>query len=70
MADTIKVVVVGCTSDEPNHQQLCNAEQAYFLKAIREDFDLTDHLDDTVNSLRIVLAADESVRTRKVVNLD
>jgi len=57
------------TSDEPGHQQLCNAEQIYFLNTIRKDLDLTDHLDDAVNSLRIVLAADESIRIGKVVNL-
>lgn len=57
------------TKDEPNHQELCDREQAFFLKAIREDLDLTDHLNDAVNSLRIVLAADESVRTGKVVLL-
>jgi predicted dehydrogenase len=57
------------TSDEPNHQELCDREQLYFLKAIRENIDLTDHLNDAINSLRIVLAADESVRTGKVVYL-
>jgi predicted dehydrogenase len=57
------------TSDEPDHQELCNREQAYFLKAIKEDLDLTDHLNDAVNSLKIVLAADESVRTGRVVKL-
>jgi len=57
------------TSDEPNHQELCNREQEYFLNAIVDDLDLTDHLEDAVNSLRIVLAADESVRTGKVVDL-
>lgn len=57
------------TSDEPDHQELCNREQRYFLKAIREDLDLSEHLADAVNSLRIVLAADESVKTGKVVRL-
>lgn len=57
------------TSDEPDHQELCNREQAYFLRAIRENFDLTEHLRDAVNSIRIVLAADESVRTGSVVQL-
>jgi predicted dehydrogenase len=57
------------TRDEPGHQQLCDREQAFFLKAIREDLDLTDHLEDAVNSLRIVLAADQSVRCGKVVEL-
>ena len=57
------------TSDEPDHQELCNREQAYFLKSIKEDLDLSEHLEDAVNSLRIVLAADESVRTGRVVDL-
>ena len=57
------------TSDEPDHQQLCENEQAFFLRAIREDLDLSEHLADAVNSLRIVLAADESVRTGRVVEL-
>ena len=58
------------TSDEPDHQELCNREQAYFLRAIREDLDLRDHLGDAINSLRIVLAADRSVRTGTVVHLE
>lgn len=57
------------TADEPDHDGLCALEQAYLLKAIREDLDLTDHLDDAVNSLRIVLAADESFRTGKTIAL-
>lgn len=56
-------------SDEPDHQALCDREQAFFLKAIREGLDLSDHLEDAVNSLRIVLAADESVRRGGVVEL-
>lgn len=56
-------------TDEPDHQELCNREQAYFLKAIREDLDLTDHVEDAVNSLRIAFACDESVRTGNVVRL-
>jgi predicted dehydrogenase len=56
--------------DEPDHQELCNREQRYFLKAIRQNIDLTDHMDDAVNSLRIAFACDESVRTGKVVQLD
>ena len=50
-------------TDEPDHQELCNREQRYFLKAIKEDIDLTDHVQDGVNSLRIAFACDESVRT-------
>lgn len=55
--------------DEPDHQELCNREQRYFLKAITENIDLTDHMDDAVNSLRIAFACDESVRTGQVVTL-
>ena len=55
--------------DEPDHQELCNREQRYFLKAIQEDIDLVDHMQDAVNSLRIAFACDESVRTGKVVSL-
>ncbi|MFD1141011.1 Gfo/Idh/MocA family protein [Larkinella insperata] len=55
--------------DEPDHQELCNREQRYFLKAIRENVDLTDHLQDAVNSLRIAFACDESVRTGQPVML-
>jgi predicted dehydrogenase len=56
-------------SDEPGHQELCDREQAYFLRAIREDADLREHLADAVDSLRIVLAADRSVRTGTTVHL-
>jgi predicted dehydrogenase len=57
------------TEDEPDHQGLCDREQAFLLRAIQGDADLTDHMQDAVNSLRIVLAADESVRTGQVVTL-
>lgn len=55
--------------DEPDHQGLCDREQAYFLKAIQEDLDLTEHLADAVNSLKIAFACDESVKTGEVVKL-
>lgn len=55
--------------DEPDHQELCNRQQAYFLKSIRENIDLNDHMDDAVNSLRIAFACDRSVRTAEVVPL-
>ena len=55
--------------DEPDHQELCNREQRYFLKAINENIDLTDHVQDAVNSLRIAFACDESVKTGQVVRL-
>lgn len=56
-------------TDEPDHQELCNREQAYFLKAIEKDMDLTDHVADAVDSLRIAFACDDSVRSGQVVRL-
>ncbi len=55
--------------DEPNHDALCHREQEYFLSAIREDLDLTDHMEDALASMRIVEAADESFRTGKTIDL-
>ena len=57
------------TKDEPGHQELCEREQRLFLKAIRGEIDLSEHLEDAINSLRIVFAADESMRTGQVVKL-
>jgi predicted dehydrogenase len=56
-------------TDEPGHDALCAREQAYMLKAIREDIDLSRHMDDAVQSLRICIAADESIRSGKPVDL-
>jgi hypothetical protein len=56
-------------SDEPDHDALCEREQRYLIRAIDEDLDLTDHMNDGVKSLKIVVAADESVRTGNVVHL-
>jgi predicted dehydrogenase len=57
------------TEDEPGHQELCDREQAWLLRAIREDLDLGAHMADAVSSLRVVLAADESFRRGQVVTL-
>jgi predicted dehydrogenase len=57
------------TADEPDHDGLCLLEQEYLLNAIVNDVDLTNHLNDAVNSLKVVLAADESVKTGKTVIL-
>ena len=56
-------------SDEPDHDALCEREQRYLLKAIDEDIDLTDHMNDAVKSLKIVIAADESIHTGQVIAL-
>ena len=57
------------TSDEPDHDGLCELEQRFLLDAILLDRDLTDHVNDAVNSLKIVLAADEAFRTGQTVRL-
>ncbi|WP_354333788.1 Gfo/Idh/MocA family oxidoreductase [Pedobacter sp. CG_S7] len=56
-------------SDEPDHQELCNREQRYFLKAILENIDLNDPTTDAINSLRIAFACDKSVRTGQIIAL-
>ncbi|MEM7753980.1 MAG: Gfo/Idh/MocA family oxidoreductase [Pseudomonadota bacterium] len=54
---------------EPGHHELCDAEQAYMLRAIAEDIDLTRHMTDAVQSLAICLAADESIRSGQPITL-
>ncbi|MFC1997794.1 Gfo/Idh/MocA family protein [Chloroflexota bacterium] len=56
-------------ADEPDHNELCKREQFYLLKAIEEDLDLTTHWQDAINSTRIVLAADLSIRTGKTIEM-
>lgn len=56
--------------DEPGHQELCDREQAFVLKAIREDLDLGQHMHDAVKSLAVVLAADKSIKTGTIQRLD
>ncbi len=55
--------------DEPGHQQLCDAEQEFMLAAIKDNIDLTRHMQDALASLEICLAADESIRTGQVIEL-
>ena len=57
------------TSEEPDHQGLCDREQAFLHRAILEDIDLSRHHRDAVRSLAICLAADESVRSGETVRL-
>lgn len=54
---------------EPGHQELCDREQDYMLRAILDDIDLSRHQQDAVQSLAICLAADESVRSGRPVSL-
>jgi len=56
-------------TDEPGHDDLCEREQRFLINAIDKNVDLGDHMDDAVKSLRIVMAADQSVRTGEVVRL-
>ena len=55
--------------DEPGHQDLCDREQDFFLRAIRENLDLSEAMDAAVNSLRIVLAAEQSIQEERAVIL-
>jgi predicted dehydrogenase len=57
------------TAAEPDHQGLCDLEQKLFLDAIRERRDLSAHHEEALNSLRIVFAAEESIRTGEAVRL-
>ena len=56
-------------ADEPGHQALCDREAAFVARAITEDLDLSRHVQDAVQSLRVCLAADESVRTGTAIKL-
>ena len=56
-------------TDEPNHDELCRREQEVFLRAIRENTDLSAHWQSAIDSLRIVLAADLSFREGRTVKL-
>ncbi len=55
--------------DEPGHQALCDAEQAWIVDAINNDADMSRHMNDAVQSLRICLAADESIRSGQTIFL-
>ncbi len=55
--------------DEPDHDELCRREQLMFLQAIRGEIDLTAHWQSAIDSLRIVLAADQSFREGRTITL-
>ena len=54
---------------EPGHDALFQREQEFFLKALNEDLDVSELLEAACNASRIVLAADESFRTGKTIEL-
>ena len=60
--------IVG-VADEPDHDGLCRREQQVFLEAIRGGVDLEAHWQSALDSLRIVLAADQSFREGRTVML-
>jgi predicted dehydrogenase len=60
--------LIDCSA-EPDHDGLCRLEQEMFRDAIRGAISLERHMEDAVNSLRIVLAADEAFRTGRTVEL-
>ena len=57
------------TEDEPDHNSLCELEQRYLLKIIEEDIDISQEMKDVINSMKIVLAADKSIKTGKQVEV-
>lgn len=54
---------------EPDHDALFQREQEYFLRALNEDLDVSELLEAACNASRIVLAADESFRTGKTIEM-
>lgn len=56
--------------DEPDHDELCLREQQLLLRAIRGEVDLAAHWQSAIDSLRIVLAADQSFREGRTVTLE
>jgi predicted dehydrogenase len=55
--------------DVPDQQGLCYREQDFVHRAIVEDLDLSRHMEAAVQSLRVCLAADESIRSGLPVRL-
>jgi len=57
------------SEQEPDHDLLCRMEQQWFLDAIDGRVEVGRHLIEVLESMRIVLAADESIRTGRVIEL-
>ena len=55
--------------DEPDHDELCFREQQLLLGAIRGEVDLAAHWQSAIDSLRIVLASDQSFREGRTIRL-
>jgi predicted dehydrogenase len=52
-----------------DHQMLCDREQAFLAQAIHGDVDLTSHHEEAIQSLHIVLAAEQSMRERRAIDI-
>jgi hypothetical protein len=50
------------TLEEPSHRELCDLEQQMFLDAREHYQDFSESMQTAVNSLKIVLAAEESIQ--------
>ena len=55
--------------DIVDHDEICVRIQKFFLDAIRNDSDLTAHMHAAIDSLKVVLAADESIKKNKSIEL-
>jgi predicted dehydrogenase len=52
-----------------DHGAISRREQIYLQNAIETDGDLNEHMEAAVNSLKIVLAADLSIKEKRIVDL-
>lgn len=57
------------TETEPDHLELCLLEQKHLLDVIQNDLDIDTDLDDVISSMKIVLAADKSIKAGKQVKV-
>ena len=57
------------TETEPDHLELCLLEQKHLLDVIQNDLDIDSDLDDVISSMKIVLAADKSIKSGKQVKV-
>jgi len=55
--------------DEPDHNGLCAREQQFLLYSILNDLDLSQHMEDAIRSLAIVIAANDSMRGNRAIDI-
>lgn len=56
--------------EEPDHDGLCQLEQEFLVRAIHEDINLDAHHQQALDSLRVVLAAQESIQQQRSIELE